>query len=70
MPRNLDRRVEILFPLQDPSWVRYLRDQVLPLYLADTVKARYMQADATYRRAMPEPGAPAVHSQMSLITKT
>lgn len=70
MPRNLDRRVEILFPLQDPSLVRYLRDQVLPIYLADTVKARHMQPDATYRRAVPEPGAPPVHSQIWFIGKT
>lgn len=70
MPRNLDRRVEILFPLQDQSWVRYLRDQVLPIYLTDTVKARYMQPDATYRRAVPESGAPSVHSQTWLVPTT
>ncbi len=70
MPRNLDRHVEILFPLQDQPLIRYLRDQVLPVYLADTVKARHMQPDATYRRAEPEPGTPPVHSQMRFINKT
>lgn len=69
MPRNLDRRVEILFPLQDQALVRYLRDQVLPVYLADTVKARHMRADATFCRAEPKPGAPPVHSQMWFIDK-
>jgi polyphosphate kinase len=33
MPRNLDRRVEILFPIQDSRLVRYLRDHVLATYL-------------------------------------
>jgi polyphosphate kinase len=70
MPRNLDRRVEILFPLEDQSLVRYLRDQVLPVYLSDTVKARHMQPDATYRHAQPEPGALPVHSQTWFIPRS
>ena len=50
MPRNLDRRVEILFPVEDPNLIRQLRDQVLAVYLEDNVKARRMQADGTYLR--------------------
>ncbi len=53
MPRNLNRRVEVLFPIQDRNYVRYLRDTVLESYLQDSVKARYLTADGTYVR--PEP---------------
>jgi polyphosphate kinase len=50
MPRNLNRRVELAFPVEDPKLVRYLRDEVLATYLSEVVKARYMNADGTYSR--------------------
>jgi polyphosphate kinase len=69
MPRNLDRRVEILFPVENPSLIRQLRDHVLAIYLADNVKARQMQADGTYQRLRPAADADAVDSQARLIGK-
>ena len=63
MPRNLNRRVEILYPVSDSRIVRHLRDEVLPVYLADTVKARRMRPDGTYERVRPAPGQPVVDSQ-------
>ena len=65
--RNLDRRVEILFPLQDPRFVQRVRDQIIPTYLADTAKARLMQPDGTCLRVQPAPGAPAVDCQQAFI---
>jgi len=50
MPRNLNRRVEVVFPVKDPRLVSRLRDEILEVYLADTVNAHTMQADGTYRR--------------------
>jgi polyphosphate kinase len=50
MPRNLDRRVEVLFPVQDPRWARYLKDEVLEVYLRDNLKARRMRPDGGYER--------------------
>jgi polyphosphate kinase len=50
MPRNLNRRVEVDFPVQDPKLVRYLRDEVLETYLREVVKARHMNSDGTYSR--------------------
>jgi len=50
MPRNLNRRVELLFPLEDPRLVRYIRDEVLATYLSEVVKARHMNPDGTYAR--------------------
>ncbi|NSW51040.1 MAG: polyphosphate kinase 1 [Anaerolineae bacterium] len=57
MQRNLDRRVETLFPLEDPEMVRYVRDQVLRVYLQDNTKARMMRPDGSYYRLKPVNGA-------------
>ncbi len=51
MPRNLNRRVEILFPVEDPAVVRRIREEILDVYLADTVNAYHMQSDGVYSRA-------------------
>jgi len=48
MPRNLDRRVELLFPVLRPNLVRYLKDVVLDKYLADNRKVRFGKADGSY----------------------
>jgi polyphosphate kinase len=57
----------VLFPVEDPGLVRKLRDQILALYLADNVKARWMQADGSYVHARPDEGAEVVDSQLRLI---
>ena len=44
MPRNLDRRVEIAFPVLDPGLQRQIHE-ILETQLADTVKARRILAD-------------------------
>jgi polyphosphate kinase len=54
MPRNLDRRVEVLAPIHDRAISRYLAEQYLPTYLNDTAKARVLQPDGSYKRAVPE----------------
>jgi polyphosphate kinase len=67
MSRNLDRRVEISFPIEDKRLIRYLRDEVLAVYLADNVKARRMRPDGSYERVRPNPGVPRLDSQRWLI---
>lgn len=67
MPRNLDRRVEVLFPVLDPRLLRTLRDEVLAVYLADNVRARRLQADGSWLRVAPGPGEVAVDSQAQLL---
>ncbi|HVO39943.1 MAG TPA: polyphosphate kinase 1 [Spirochaetia bacterium] len=67
MMRNLDRRVEILFPVTSPRLVRELRDEVLAACLADTVKARIMTPDGTYVRAAAMAGEKPFDSQAELI---
>jgi polyphosphate kinase len=51
MPRNLNRRVEIVVPVTEPKLVRRIRDEILETYLADTVNAYQMRSDGAYHRA-------------------
>jgi polyphosphate kinase len=69
MPRNLDRRVEVLFPVGDPDLARHLRHEVLDAYLRDNLRARRMQADGTYRRLSPSGDEEPVDSQALLLGK-
>ena len=55
MARNLDRRVEVVVPVLDPSLKYYLKDLVLAAYLRDNVKARVMNSDGSY--VQPETGS-------------
>ncbi len=48
MPRNLDRRVEILFPIENPQLRAWFVETVLRPAFQDTVKARHLQPDGTY----------------------
>jgi hypothetical protein len=48
MPRNLFERCEVVFPVRDPAAKARIHDEILPAYLADTVKARLQQPDGTY----------------------
>jgi len=50
MPRNLDRRVEVLTPIEDKKMKWFLRERYLESYLQDTSKARELQPDGSYRR--------------------
>ena len=51
MPRNLFERCEVVFPVRDAAAIARIHDEILPAYLADTVKARLQQPDGTYLRA-------------------
>jgi polyphosphate kinase len=67
MPRNLNRRVEVLFPVESESLKAQIRDEIIPLYLEDTIKARELGADGVYRRRRPLPGAKAISAQATLL---
>jgi polyphosphate kinase len=49
MPRNLDRRIELLVPIEDAQ-CRQRLTRILETYFADTVKARRLLADGTHER--------------------
>jgi polyphosphate kinase len=67
MPRNLDRRVEVLFPVKDQALVRHLRDEVLETYLRDNKRARRMRSDGSYERLAPGEGEAPLDSQAALL---
>ncbi len=49
MPRNLRGRVEVLFPIEDPSLAKIARDEILATYLENRPKVRVLGADGVYR---------------------
>lgn len=67
MPRNLDRRVEILWPVEDARLREALRRHILDVHLRDTVKARRLLPDGSYERVRPDPKKPPLNSQAWLI---
>jgi polyphosphate kinase len=67
MPRNINRRVEVLFPLEGADLIRHVRDDILEIYLSDTVKGRQMKSDGTYARRTGSVGKHAVSSQEWLL---
>jgi polyphosphate kinase len=69
MPRNINRRVEVLFPVQDVRLVQYLREEVLETYLSDNVKARRMLPDGSYERVKADPNASLINSQIWLLNR-
>ncbi len=67
MPRNLDRRVETLFPIENPVLRTRLREHVIAVHLRDNVQARQLQADGSYVRLTPKEGQPEMHSQQWML---
>ncbi len=65
MPRNLRRRIEVVFPVLDPVIARRIENEILPAYLADCVKSRELLPDGTHRRREPEPGKKATQAQLT-----
>ncbi len=56
MRRNLDRRVEVVAPVDDPALKRVLKEEILEPYLRDDMKARLLQSDGSYRRTEQDDG--------------
>ena len=53
MPRNLDKRVELVFPLESQECKEEVK-YILETQLADTEKASVLQSDGSYRRIAPD----------------
>jgi polyphosphate kinase len=67
MPRNLDKRVEILFPVQNPVLRKAITDTIIPVQLGDNVKSRILHADGMYSRSAPAPGEKPMNAQSWLV---
>lgn len=62
MPRNLDRRVEIVFPLEDEN-VKKKAEHILQVELADTMQASVLKKDGTYEK-VDRRGKEKINSQL------
>ncbi|MEZ4386346.1 MAG: polyphosphate kinase 1 [Candidatus Krumholzibacteriia bacterium] len=69
MYRNLDRRVEVLFPVDDPALEQRVRDEILSVYLRDTRRSYLLAADGTYRRTPTPKGAEPVDCQAWFMSR-
>jgi polyphosphate kinase len=67
MPRNLDRRVEQLFPVEDPDLRESIYEHILRVHLADNQKARRLLPDGCYEHVQPQEGEPELDSQSWMI---
>jgi polyphosphate kinase len=67
MPRNLDRRVETLFPIEDSRLRNALRDHILNVHLKDNVQSRRLLPDGSYEWVYPQDGEPEVNSQLWMV---
>jgi len=67
MPRNINRRVEVLFPVQDRRIIRYLRDEVLATYFGANLKSRRLLKDGGYETVQPGHSDPPLSVQDYLI---
>jgi polyphosphate kinase len=63
MQRNLDRRIETLFPIEDAAIVKQIRENMLVIYLNDNTRAQLLQPDGSYVRAHPADDQPPLDSQ-------
>ena len=69
-PRNLYRRVEVLYPVKNRKIVQRLKNEVLAIYRHDNVKAHRMNSDGTYTRVEVASGAKRLSAQESLLKKS
>ncbi len=70
MQRNLDRRVEIAFPVEDEKIKEELINSILKVCLKDNVKARYLKPDMNYEFLEKKDGTKEIDSQEWLMNHT
>ena len=68
MPRNLFRRIEVVFPIVDGILRERVISEILATTLADNTKARLLFADGTYHRAPRSEADAPRRSQTEFIT--
>jgi polyphosphate kinase len=68
MARNLDNRVELIAPVEDPAAAAEIQG-ILDLQLADTALAWELGPDGSWSRIEPEPGEAPLNSQEALMER-
>jgi polyphosphate kinase len=68
MPRNLERRVELMFPVLDEKIRTALRD-ALNAYFQDNCQARALNADGTWTRLSPQADEKPFRVQKDMLSR-
>ncbi len=63
MPRNLDRRVETIFPVDSAEMKARIVEEILSIQMSDNLKTRELQPDGSYKRLRPKDGAEPLNCQ-------
>lgn len=53
MERNFDRRVEVITPVENPKLVRHIRENMLDMYMKDTVNSRELRSNGSWKTVKP-----------------
>jgi len=69
MPRNFFRRIETAFPIEDGNLRERVINELLAISLRDNLKARFLQADGSYRCAAPVKGSQSRRSQWEFVAR-
>jgi len=67
MPRNFFRRVEVMFPVLAPELSARILREIIPVYLADNVRARRLDPDGGWRLLSPADGQPPRRCQAEFL---
>ena len=67
MNRNFQRRVELMFPVEDPALRSRIIDEIFGTLLADNTRARILRANGTYERIAPAAGETPLRAQHRFI---
>ena len=67
MPRNLKRRIEILYPIIDQDIKTEIISTILPVHMNDNCKSRILKQDGSYIRNIPKEGKELINAQEWLL---
>jgi polyphosphate kinase len=70
MQRNLDRRIEVVFPVEDERLKQRIKNEILHTQLSDNIGARLLNPDGMYERLRPRDGEEGLDSQQFFLQMT
>jgi polyphosphate kinase len=70
MQRNLDRRIEVVFPVEDDRIKQRIKNEILQTQLSDNLGARLLSPDGSYERLRPRDGEEGIDSQQIFLQIT